>query len=217
MPSAPAPGTPLDAGFFDRTPQRVAVDLLGCRLVTERGGVRTGGVIVETEAYLGSGDPGSHAATKGVTRRNRVMYGPPGTVYVYFTYGAHHMLNLVCGPQGEAGAVLIRAIEPDEGVEEMIRRRRTSVPRDLCSGPGKLTRALAVDLADNDLMLGTNCLWVYDGPRAEVDRVAASGRVGLSSGHELELRYYLKGNQHVSRERTGPRRATMNRDKEVAE
>ena len=105
--------------FFDRSPELVAPELLGALLVSTAGGVETGGRIVETEAYLGRDDPGSHAATRGITKRNAVMYGPPGSAYVYFTYGNHHMLNLVCEPEGVAGAVLIRAIEPLLGIEVM--------------------------------------------------------------------------------------------------
>ena len=98
--------------FFARPPEEVAVDLLGALVVTTVDGEETGGRIVEVEAYRGSDDPGSHAATRGITRRNATMYGPPGTAYVYFTYGNHHMLNFVCEPEGIAGAVLIRALEP---------------------------------------------------------------------------------------------------------
>jgi DNA-3-methyladenine glycosylase len=133
-------GTVLDPSFFDRDPREVAPDLLGKLLVSRADGVSTGGRIVETEAYLGQDDAGSHAATRGVTPRNVVMYGPPGSVYVYFTYGCHHMLNLVCGPEGVAGAVLIRALEPSVGLDIM--RQRRSVERDgeIANGPGKLAR-----------------------------------------------------------------------------
>ena len=150
----------LSAEFFARDSVSVARDLLGKIVVSTAGGTVTSGRIVETEAYLGADDPGSHAATKGITRRNAVMYGPPGHAYVYFTYGNHHMLNLVTGSEGVAGAVLIRAIEPIEGIETMARRRaagrRTGRPlslRDLGNGPGKLAAALGIGLEDNGTRL----------------------------------------------------------------
>lgn len=193
--------------FFVRDPREVAQALLGTLIVSSARGAVTGGRIVETEAYLGSDDPGSHAATKGMTARNSVMYGPPGSVYVYFTYGNHHMLNLVCSPEGVAGAVLIRALEPLIGVGAMRSRRGRRNLNELTSGPGRLAEALGVDLSDNGTRLGEGRLVVYhwEGP-AEGD-VAVSGRVGLSSGHELDYRYYLANSPFVSRARTGARTA----------
>jgi DNA-3-methyladenine glycosylase len=196
--------TPVDVGFFERAPDVVAPELLGMILVSRRGGATTGGRIVEVEAYLGAHDPGSHAATKGITKRNAVMYGPPGTAYVYFTYGNHHMLNLVCEPEGSAGAVLIRAIEPLFGLELMTQRRRGVRERDVANGPGKLAQALGVDLSDNGVLLGEGRLSVYHGEQPNRSVVASSGRVGLSSGHELELRWFVPGNPYVSRGRLGP-------------
>jgi DNA-3-methyladenine glycosylase len=168
------------------------------------GGVLTAGVIVETEAYLGADDPGSHASTKSVTPRNAVMYGPPGRAYVYFTYGNHHMLNLVCGPDGVAGAVLIRALRPIVGVEVMTARRHGRTLRELCSGPGKLASALGLDLSDNGSVLGVGRIAVYDGDLGAGEVIAVSGRVGLTRGHDLELRYFVEGDPFVSRARTGP-------------
>lgn len=195
---------PLAPGFFERDPEIVAPELLGCVLASTAGGLLTAGRIVETEAYLGVADAGSHAATRGITRRNAVMYGPPATAYVYFTYGNHHMINLVCGPEGVAGAVLVRALEPLQGLDAMTARRHGRSLRELCNGPGKLAQALGVDLSDNGIALGSGRLSVYDGERPFAQDVAVSGRVGLSSGFELELRYYLKNSPFVSRGRTGP-------------
>jgi len=204
-PSNTAPfGALVGAAFFERSPDVVARDLLGAVLVSTAGGVETGGRIVETEAYLGSDDAGSHAATRGITKRNAVMYGPPGSAYVYFTYGNHHMINLVCEPQGVAGAVLIRALEPLLGIEIMTDRRRGLPLKDLCSGPGKLAAALGVDLSDNGSLLGEGRLSVYYGERPTEAQIARSGRVGLSSGHERELRWYVEDSAYVSRGRTGP-------------
>jgi len=210
-------GAPLPHSFFDRDPREVAPDLIGKVLVSSAGGAVTGGVIVETEAYLGSHDPGSHAATRGMTPRNAVMYGPPGTVYVYFTYGNHHMLNLVCGSEGEAGAVLVRALEPAIGAEAMRFRRAGRSDRELASGPGKLAAALGIDLSQNRTPLGAGNLVVYDAAEPFDRAVETSGRIGLSAGHELELRYFEAGSPFVSRGRTGPppgqaRRSTHTRE-----
>jgi DNA-3-methyladenine glycosylase len=195
----------LPTSFFTRSPELVARELLGCLLAANVGGALAAGRIVETEAYLGADDPGSHAATKGITPRNAVMYGPPGTAYVYFTYGNHFMLNAVCEPEGTAGAVLIRALKPVIGLEVMTQRRGGRALRDLCSGPGKLCEALGVDLSDNGEALGGGRLTIYRGSVNPGERIAVSGRVGLTQGHDLPLRYYLQGDSFVSRGRTGPR------------
>ena len=202
----------LGSGFYGRDTVVVARELLGCVLVSTAGGETTSGRIVEAEAYLGAGDPGSHAATRGITARNAVMYGPPGRAYVYFTYGNHHMLNVVTEPEGTAGAVLIRALEPVGGVDVMMRRRTErrasgSPPavRDLANGPGKLAAALGIDLAVyGEPLDGSATLSVLrrEGP---LPRVASSGRIGLSSGHEAELRFYIEGDRHVSSARPGQR------------
>jgi DNA-3-methyladenine glycosylase len=212
----------LPASFYERDTVTVARELLGCILVSTAGGVTTAGRIVETEAYLGSDDPGSHAATKHVTARNAVMYGPAGRAYVYFTYGAHYMLNVVTEAEEVAGAVLIRAIEPLTGVGEMARRRaagrRGAAPlavRDLANGPGKLAAALGIDLSCNAEPLdGSATLSVLE-PRTPPGAVSSSGRIGLSEGHEMELRFYLEGDPCVSRGRTGMRPATRRSDRKA--
>ena len=204
----------LPPSFYERDTVTVARELLGCVLVSTVGGETTRGRIVETEAYLGALDPGSHAATKGVTKRNAVMYGPAGHAYVYFTYGNHFMLNVVTEPEGAAGAVLLRALEPLTGLDTMMRRRavarRSANPllvRDIANGPGKLTAALGIDLSLNGAPLdGSTGLSIF-GPGART-AIAASGRIGLSSGHELELRFFLEGDANVSRGHTGPRVAS---------
>jgi DNA-3-methyladenine glycosylase len=205
----------LPATFFARSSAAVAPELLGKILVSNAEGILTGGVIVETEAYLGPHDPGSHAATRAMTARNRVMYEAPGTVYVYFTYGNHHMLNLVCEREGVASAVLVRALEPVIGVGRMEQRRGGRPLAELCNGPGKLAQALGIDLDDNGTTLGEGRLVVYDAPRVPAANVSVSGRVGLSAGHELDLRFYVRENPFVSKGRTGPsprRRASTRRD-----
>jgi DNA-3-methyladenine glycosylase len=194
----------LPASFFDRDTVTVARELLGKVLVSSVGDLVCGGRIVETEAYLGTDDPGSHAATRGITERNSVMYGAPATAYVYFTYGCHHMLNIVTERSGVAGAVLIRALEPALGIDAMRARRGVDDIYRLCSGPGRLAQALGIDLGHNGKSLGGD-VTVCDAPPAQ-EVVAASGRVGLSAGHDRLLRFYLKGNGYVSKGRTGPPR-----------
>ncbi len=197
-------GDQIPHAFFERSPLEVAPDLIGCVLASRVDGLLTTGRIVETEAYLGSDDPGSHAATHGITKRNAVMYGAPGSVYVYFTYGNHFMINLVCDPEGTAGAVLVRALEPLHGVDVMTARRHGRPLVELCSGPGRLAQALGVDLADNGTLLGRGRLSVYAGMRPRLGEPQVTGRVGLSRGHELLYRYFEAGNKYVSRGRTGP-------------
>jgi len=201
----PPKSRPVAPSSFSRDTREVAKDLLGKVLVSTVDGEITAGRIVETEAYLGSEDPGSHAATKGMTSRNAVMYGPPGTVYVYFTYGCHHMLNLVTREDGVAGAVLIRALEPLAGTEVMRRRRGGAPDANLANGPGKLAQALGVDLTDNGTLLGQGRLEVFDDDYSPA-AVCTSGRIGLSAGHEVQLRFFIEASPSVSRGRTGPRR-----------
>ncbi|MHB1136666.1 MAG: DNA-3-methyladenine glycosylase [Coriobacteriia bacterium] len=190
--------------FFARSTPVVARELLGAVLVSRVDGVITAGEIVETEAYLGADDPGSHAATRGITARNRVMYGPPGHAYVYFTYGNHHMLNLVTEPEGIAGAVLVRAIRPLLGVAAMSSRRGDRAGVDLTNGPGKLASALGIDRSLNGVPLG-DAIAVYEGAHTPEESVGVSGRIGLSGGYDLPLRFYVRDTQYVSRGRTGPR------------
>jgi DNA-3-methyladenine glycosylase len=204
-PFPPAKVDALPASFFTRPTELVARSLLGCLVVSAVDGRLTAGRIVETEAYLGADDPGSHAATKGMTARNAVMYGPGGTAYVYFTYGNHHMLNVVCEEEGTAGAVLLRALHPTHGIDAMSHRRGGRALHELCSGPGKLCQALGVDASDNGTVFGEGRLSLYHGDLTPGERIAVSGRVGLTRGHELQLRYYVQGDPFVSRGRIGSR------------
>ncbi len=199
-------GPMLPEVFFERDTVVVAEELLGCLLLSRARGVIVGGRIVETEAYLGTGDAGSHAATKGITERNKVMFGPPARAYVYFTYGNHHMLNFVTERDGVAGAVLVRAIEPLVGVEHMQTRRVGRSGYELTNGPGKLAAALGLDLSDNADTLGKGSLAVFAGELASDESSEFSGRIGLSAGHELLLRRFVRDNGYVSRGRTGPPR-----------
>ena len=168
--------SPLPREFYARPTLTVARELLGMRLVRLQEGVRLSGLILETEAYIGETDLGCHAKA-GRTRRNAVMYGPPGHAYVYFTYGMHWMLNAVTGPEGFPAAVLLRAIQPLEGTDLILLRRQG---RD-CLGPAKLTQALSLDGAFNgaDLTYPASGLWIEAGQPQPESAVLTGPRVGL--------------------------------------
>jgi DNA-3-methyladenine glycosylase len=156
------------------------------------------GVIVETEAYHQS-EPACHAFV-GLTERTRVLFGRPGRAYVYRSYGIHACLNAVCEPPGVGAAVLIRALEPVEGVELMRVRRGLERDEDLCSGPGKLTQALGIELVDNGCDLAAGPVVISRKARAWRDApVAASRRIGITKAAELEWRFCAVGSRHLSR------------------
>lgn len=187
----------LRRNFFERYTPTVAKELLGCRLVRVTGGMRVAGVIVETEAYRGSGDPASHAF-RGRTKRNEVMFGPAGYAYVYFTMGAHYCLNVTTERRGTPAAVLIRAIEPVEGLDEMRKNRGVDDPQRLAAGPGNLTRALKIDRELNgEDMVRSERLFIERG--GGTGDVGVSSRVGISSGTSLKWRFYLRESPFVSR------------------
>jgi DNA-3-methyladenine glycosylase len=180
--------------FFERPVLEVARDLVGC--VVTHGD--TAGVIVETEAYHES-EPACHAYV-GVTPRTRVLFGPPGRAYVYFSYGMHWMLNAVCEPDGVGAAVLIRALEPLAGLDHMRERRGVEAVRQLCSGPGKLTQALGIgpELNDTDLLSGP--VRFSDRPPAWRDvAIDVDVRVGITKAAELPWRFVAAGSRYVSR------------------
>jgi DNA-3-methyladenine glycosylase len=200
MPSIPAKGTadgPLGVDFFDRRVHTVAPELIGCTLLFE--GV--GGVIVETEAYERE-DPASHSYV-GLTERTKVMFGPPGRAYVYLSYGIHSLLNFVCEPEDEAAAVLIRALEPTIEIETMrARRGKARSDLDLCSGPGKLTEALGVTLAQNAARLDREPFLLLP-PEGDPPSVVTSPRVGITKAVEKPWRFSAAGSKYVSRPRPG--------------
>jgi len=183
--------TSLSRSFFARSVHKVAPDLIGITLLIDG----AGGRIVEVEAYHHT-DPAAHSFS-GQTTRNAVMFGPPGKAYVYRSYGIHWCLNFVCEPEGSASAVLIRAIEPLEGLAKMRRRRGLSDERLLCSGPGRLGEALAVTHAHNGLALD----------RAPFELIARQGnpeivtgvRIGITKAAELPWRYGLAGSRFLSK------------------
>jgi len=193
---------PLGQSFYNRPTLEVARELLGCELwVHERKSVCVGR-LVEVEAYVGEEDPACHAH-RGPTPRNRVMYGPPGMAYVYFTYGHHWMLNFVTEKDGFPAAVLIRGIEPLEGVSLMRRRRQVQREHDLTSGPGKLTAALGITGGDNGESLRGPRFWVTRSRTVSDERVMSSGRVGVNEGHERPWRFFYESSPWVSKYRLG--------------
>ncbi len=185
----------LGADFFDRNVHAVARDLIGCRLFFD--GV--GGTIVETESYNRE-DPASHSFV-GLTERTKIMFGPPGRAYVYFSYGMHSLLNFVCEAEDEAAAVLIRALEPTHGLAEMHERRPAArSDLDLCSGPGKLTEALGITLAENGDRIDRDPFLLLP-PEGEPPEVVTSPRVGITKAVENPWRFSAAGSPYVSRPR----------------
>ena len=180
---------PLARSFYDRDTRTVARELLGCLLVHRRGEDLRIGRIVETEAYLGPHDLASHSA-RGLTPRNRAMFGPPGHAYVYLIYGMHHCMNVVTEAEGVGAAVLLRAVEPCAGL-----KGRTA-------GPGLLSRAFSIDRSHDGLDLLGETLLVAARPPGRLPAIVARPRIGVDyAGHWAKrlLRFYLKGNPHVSR------------------
>lgn len=189
--TAPALGKPIKRAFFARSVHEVAPDLIGATLLFN--GV--GGIIVEVEAYHHT-DPAAHSYN-GPTPRNEVMFGPPGFVYVYRSYGIHWCVNFVCEEEGSASAVLIRALEPTHGLAAMRRRRGLNEDRALCSGPGKLTEALGITREHNGLALDAPPFALL-ARKSEV--VVVSGvRIGLTKAIDLPWRYGLKGSRFLSK------------------
>ena len=177
--------------FFARSVHLVAPDLIGAIFLCD--GV--GGRIVEVEAYHHT-DPAAHSYN-GPTERNAVMFGPPGFVYVYRSHGIHWCVNFVCEPEGSASAVLIRAVEPLEGLAKMKRRRGLSEERLLCSGPGRLTEAMAITHAHNGLALDRPPFRLY--AREEEPEIATGVRIGLTKAADVPWRYGLKGSKFLSK------------------
>jgi len=190
----------LTRDFFTRPCLEVAPDLLGCRLVQRiDGGPRRVGTIVEVEAYLGNGhDPGSHSH-RGLTARNRAMFGAPGRFYVYRSMGLHICTNVVCEPKESGAAVLLRAVEPVEGTEAMRRARRGLNGAALTNGPGKLSQAFSITLEHYGRSALRGALRIEAGPSVRSFRILASPRVGLSRGTELPYRFFVEGSPYVTR------------------
>ena len=185
----------LELDFFARSPEAVGPELLGCLLLHGE----TAGMIVEAEAYLGEGDLAAHSS-RGRTPRTEVIFGPPGRAYVYFIYGMHECFNVVVEPDGKAGCVLIRALDPICGLEEMYRRRQWQGPLiGLANGPGKLTEALAITRRNTGDRLDRGALTIRRWREKPNFAVAVSKRIGITQCADLPLRYTWAGHPAVSR------------------
>jgi DNA-3-methyladenine glycosylase len=182
----------LPPSFYERSVHEVAHDLIGCTVAHGE----TAGVIVEAESYHAD-DEACHAYV-GLTARNRVLFGPPAHAYVYLSYGIHSLLNFVAEPDGEAAAVLIRALEPVEGVDLMRARRGVERVEELCSGPGKLTQALGIGLELNGVSLLDGPIRV-SGKKQDAHQVLTAPRVGITKAVELPWRFCAAGSRFVSR------------------
>ncbi|HEY3319077.1 MAG TPA: DNA-3-methyladenine glycosylase [Planctomycetota bacterium] len=195
----------LPAEFYDKKTVAVARELLGTFLAHETPDGLIAGRIVETEAYLFENDPACHAH-RGKTKRNAVMFGPPGHAYIYFIYGMYYCFNVVTAPEDVGEAVLIRALEPVAGIPLMQKRRETEAAKSLCSGPGKLAQALALTPALNGLPLTAGPLTIrshesfgseYRKPSRS--QISVSTRIGINVAADLPLRFCIKGNGFASR------------------
>jgi DNA-3-methyladenine glycosylase len=188
-----AAGERLRVEFFDRSVHLVARELIGCRLFF----AGCGGTIVETESYERD-DPACHAYV-GLTDRTEVLFGPPGRAYVYLSYGIHSLLNFVAEPEGEAAAVLIRALEPTAGLEQMRARRGERPDSDLCSGPGKLTEALGIGLEQNRADLGRDPFLLLRAEPGHAPEVLTGPRVGITKAVERPWRFAAADSSYVSK------------------
>lgn len=184
----------LSRQFYAEHTIDVAIELLGKILVHETEHGKCSGRIVETEAYLGENDLACHAS-RGVTERTRIFWGPPGRAYVFVSYGIHFCLNAITMPVGKAGCVLIRAVEPIEGMDLMIVRRKNS--ENVTSGPGRLTQAFGITLKNNGDDLTSSSLYILDN-KDQIGNIRVSKRVGITKHADAYLRFFIDGNGHVS-------------------
>ena len=180
----------------------IARQLLGKKLCTYVDGLFSSGIIVETEAYSGPEDLGSHAYNNKRTARNEVMYARGGVVYMYICYGIHDMLNIVTGADGTSHAILIRALQPVDGISIMQERRGLLAPQKLCKGPGALAKAMGLKKLHNGISLRSNEIWIEDNEELSPEEVVETARVGLNIEgvyKSIPWRFYIKGNAYISR------------------
>ncbi len=187
----------LPRDFYERPTREVARDLIGKIFVRRLNDIWLSGRIVEVEAYIGEDDPACHARF-GPTDRNRIMYGRGGVTYVYFIYGMYSMLNFVTEPEGRAAAVLIRGIEPIEGLETMMRLRGCDKSANLTNGPGKICQAFSLDTSQSGIDLTGSEMFVTEGDRGRFS-IATSPRIGIKDGTDRKWRFYIKENPFVSK------------------
>ena len=200
---------PLPRSFYKQDLHNLALSLLGCVFVRVfENANRLSAKIVEVEAYSQQDDPSSHAYN-GKTPRNEVMFGAPGHLYVYFTYGMHFCSNVVAGKAGTGNAILIRALEPIEGIENMYLKRYGTIKFDqkktsnLTNGPAKSCQAYKIGRSENGIDLCGNKIWIEAGTELKKNRIACSTRIGINRGKELPWRYFIKENDWVSKPSKG--------------
>ena len=191
----------LPFSFYSRSTLDVLRDLIGMVLVMKSEEGLTSGVIVEAEAYRGEDDPASFAF-RGRTKRSEMLYGPPGRAFVYLTYGIHYLLNVVTEREDYPAAVLIRAVEPEEGIPLMKKRRKTDKLTNLCSGPGKVCQAFGIDRSQNGISMisSSSLLIINEGSKEKRQNreLVWSQRIGIREGKERLWRVYLKGSPFIS-------------------
>ena len=201
----------LPGSYFLQDIHQVAISLLGdlfVRLLPS--GKKLSGRIVEVEVYKEIGDPASHSF-KGYSKRNAVMFGPPGRLYVYFTYGMHYCCNIVCGPEHSGNAILIRALEPIEGIEDMVKNRfgehyqKRKHFQNLTNGPAKLCKALCIDSQQNGWNLDQDMIWIEHRENLPPKDIGCSSRIGISLAKDLPWRYFIKTNPWVTKTGKGIR------------
>ena len=200
----------MDKEFYLQPCLTVARELIGKVLVRKKGRQVYSGIIVETEAYLGSADAASHSY-RGKTSRNEQMFGEGGVIYVYFTYGAHFCMNVVTATAGTAHAVLIRAVEPVEGISRMMKNRGTEDIYNLCSGPGKLCSAMEIDLKQNGAVIGGGVINIIEPENIVKRKVIRTKRIGITKNADKLYRFIDSGSPFVSRI---SRRAILQKTKE---
>lgn len=199
-------GERVGSAFYSRNDVlTLSKELLGMKLISEMGGIRTSGMIVETEAYIGSGDKASHAYGSRRTKRTETMYAAGGKAYIYLCYGVHHLFNIVVGDKDDPLAILVRGIEPLEGIELMLqRRKKKKLSPLLTNGPGKLTKALGITTAYDKIDLATSDkIWIERSSKiVPAAMIEASTRIGVGYAEEhalLPYRFTLRGNPYVSK------------------
>jgi len=180
----------INKRFFEKHTLEILDDILGMFLISEINGIKTGGMIVEAEAYLGADDPGSFAYGGKLTKRSTPLYGEPGNIFVYLNYGIYYLLNIITEGKGKSGAILIRGIKPEFGVEEMMKRRGKDSVKGLTDGPGKLSIALSIDDKFNNFKIYSkdSPLKLFYGERINTSRIKHTGRIGIRNGAELPYR-----------------------------
>jgi len=188
----------LPYSFYSRDTVEVARDLLGKLMLFEQDGFCVGGIVVETEAYLGTEDPSCHSA-RGKSKRNAVMFGPSGYAYIYLIYGMHLCFNVTTGPENSPEAVLIRALEPVEGLQVMRKNRGQENLYNLCSGPGKLVQALGLDMSLNGTSVVEGKVRFFARENQRPEKIVTTTRIGITKAADWPLRFYLEGNRFVSK------------------